>query len=490
MGYLSAILPSGKVFFHHAPKALHLARKSSISPPTSVASLKEQAEEEQYISLPDLCKSSTPQKCQLNPLLFNGHLQTTYTAIKNDDVPVYYKRWTFQANDPAYSGSFDVDFVIPPYETPLKEDTSSGTQAIINKTPKDSMPPPHLLPPRTSFFTPEEFAAYPSITDTKPMLVVLHGLSGGSHENYLRHVIAPLLEAGWAACVLNFRGCAKSRVTSPMLYNARATWDVRQIVNWVREAFPKRRLFGIGFSLGANILTNYLGEEGASCPLSAGVICSNPWNLEVSALALQRSWLGLELYSKTMGSNMKKLFEQHVDIISKHPRVDVERIRKIRYLHEFDRELQGPVWGYPTESAYYRDASSIDSIFAIRVPFFVIHAEDDPISVKEALPYNEIKQTPYGVMCTTSWGGHLSWFEFGGTRWFTKPVTTFLTKMATEVDLDAPFKVERDDREGQEEVASHIGYTPNFVPMRRKLVMPINHQYSSSGKSSAIEVRN
>lgn len=44
------------------------------------------------------------------------------------------------------------------------------------------------------------------------------------------------------------------------------------------------------------------------------------------------------------------------------------------------------------------------------------------ISVKEALPYLEIEQTPYGVMCTTTWGGHLSWFESGGSRWFTKPV--------------------------------------------------------------------
>lgn len=46
----------------------------------------------------------------------------------------------------------------------------------------------------------------------------------------------------------------------------------------------------------------------------------------------------------------------------------------------FNSELQGPVWGYPTENAYYRDASSIDSIFGIKIPFFVIQAEDDPVS--------------------------------------------------------------------------------------------------------------
>jgi predicted alpha/beta-fold hydrolase len=99
-------------------------------------------------------------------------------------------------------------------------------------------------------------------------LICLHGLSGGSYETYVRHVLAPLVEetplgkkAGglsggeWEALVVNSRGCAGSRITNSFLYNARATWDVRQTVKWAREKWPRRRLFGVGFSLGANILT-------------------------------------------------------------------------------------------------------------------------------------------------------------------------------------------------------------------------------------------
>lgn len=71
--------------------------------------------------------------------------------------------------------------------------------------------------------------------------------------------------------------------------------------------------------------------------LNAAVICSNPWNLEAGNLALQRTWLGSEVYSKTMGTSMKKLFEDHVDAISKNPRVDIEKVRNITYLYEFDR---------------------------------------------------------------------------------------------------------------------------------------------------------
>lgn len=39
-----------------------------------------------------------------------------------------------------------------------------------------------------------------------------------------------------------------------------------------------------------------------------------------------------------------------------------------------------PSWGYPTEDAYYRDASSTDSVVAIRIPFLAVQAKDDPVS--------------------------------------------------------------------------------------------------------------
>ena len=111
------------------------------------------------------------------------------------------------------------------------------------------------LPPRTIYFENRKLDELDSDDET-PMLVMLHGLSGGSHEVYLRHVLSPMVDAGWKACVVNSRGCAKSKLTSDVLFNARATWDVRQTVKWLRKRFPNRPLFGIGFSLGANILVN------------------------------------------------------------------------------------------------------------------------------------------------------------------------------------------------------------------------------------------
>jgi len=133
----------------------------------------------------------------------------------------------------------------------------------------------------------------------------------------------------------------------------------------------------------------------------------------VTSLALQRSWVGMNVYSATMGKNMRALFERHREQILENKSISEERIRKLKYLHEFDREVQCATWGYPTEGAYYRDATSADSVLDIRIPVFVLHARDDPIACDEACPYEEIRQNPYVVMCATSGGGHLSWFELG-----------------------------------------------------------------------------
>ncbi|EJP68519.1 hypothetical protein MY5147_002777 [Beauveria neobassiana] len=386
-----------------------------------------------------ICEATTPP-CHLNPLLFNGHVQTMWTATKPSGPQVFYRRRLFDADHDTYKGSYAVDFAVEPFE--------------------ESDP---TLPHRTVYFTEEEEKNLGS-DDARPMVVVLHGLSGGSHEIYLRHTIAPLLgQGGWEACVVNSRGCARSKITSGVLYNARATWDVRQTIKWLREKFPNRPLFGLGFSLGANMMTNYCAEEGESCVLKAAVVCSNPFNLDCASKLMQSTFIGRELYLRVMGSSMKQLIANHKEEIKKHTNLDLEAIKRITYLHDFDREVQCPTWGYPTESAYYRDASSCDSVLSIRIPFLAVNAKDDPIAVGAALPYQEFRQNPNTILLTTSLGGHLCWFEWGGTRWLTKPVNNFLNHMAFEVDFDSA-KPTKDAQGDQGPIA--------FDPMRRRLYVP------------------
>ena len=54
----------------------------------------------------------------------------------------------------------------------------------------------------------------------------------------------------------------------------------------------------------------YIGEEGATCLFKAAVVCSNPWDMDVSNKFLQSTWLGLHVYQRAMGASLKGLFDR------------------------------------------------------------------------------------------------------------------------------------------------------------------------------------
>lgn len=149
--------------------------------------------------------------------------------------------------------------------------------------------------------------------------------------------------------------------------------------------------------------------------------------------------MGLNVYSHAMARGMKEIVKRHAEMILKNRRIAAAAVEGIRYFFDFDSAVQLPMWGYPTRGAYYRDASSVDAVLAVRVPLFAINAEDDPISHYEALPFEEFQNNPYTVLCTTSCGGHIGWFESGEQRWFTKPVVSFLKALHDDIDWAKDF---------------------------------------------------
>lgn len=300
------LLGHAKTAFTHHPTPITLTHKHTRA----------------HQSFAQFVEAVTPP-CRLNPLLFNGHLQTMWTAVKEAGPPIWYKRRIFQSTFDIYPGQFAVDFVVPVPQP--------GEQVIVDPE----------LPERTTYFNDDEYEELVhgkvNAEDETPMLICLHGLSGGSHEIYLRHVVAPITAAGWACCVVNARGCANSKITTPFLFNARATWDVRQTIRYLHEKYPKRPLYAIGFSLGANILTNYVAEEGDNCILKAAIACSNPWNLEISHKGLVNSFIGLNVYSRVMGNNLKRLYGQHKEQVLQIPGMKDEEVMACKHLYEFDR---------------------------------------------------------------------------------------------------------------------------------------------------------
>jgi predicted alpha/beta-fold hydrolase len=249
-----------------------------------------------------------------------------------------------------------------------------------------------------------------ALPDDAPVLVLMSGIAGGSHDKYLKHFLRRAHLAGYRCVAFNCRGTSDSPLTTPQFYSASFTGDVRAVVNEIAGRWPDAQLFAVGWSLGANILTNFLGEEGEACKLSGAVAMCNPFDLNACDDALSRGFFGT-VYSRSMAKNMRKLFAPHAHLFAGLPGYDRALVENSRTVRDFDEAVTRVTFGFPSVDAYYDASSSRRLIGDVRVPLLVIQAEDDPIAVREAVPRETIANMKHGnvLLVETSGGGHLGW---------------------------------------------------------------------------------
>ncbi|OZJ05117.1 hypothetical protein BZG36_01388 [Bifiguratus adelaidae] len=375
---------SGIQFYHHVQPVV-LAVKEGPN-----ARIKKDLVE--YIK--EACPSLAGPKAAYHPTpyLFNGHLQTFYAAF--------------------FKGSRRLDQV---QYTREYLPTVDGGQILLDWTPQ---------------LDTDELQNKDS---KRPILVVLHGLTGGSHESYVRNLLDIVTRPPYCykAVVVNFRGCAESILTSPQLYCGAWTEDVRFAVKTIAERFPDSPLMGVGFSLGSNVLVKYLGEEEENTPLIAGISISNPWDFVSSSLWIDRTWFRRNIYSRTMAGNLVRTYNKHAKVLEQNKNLNFDYIQGSKTIREFDDRCTRIAFGYDTVNDYYRDASSSRFLKHVRVPLLCLNACDDPISPAECWPLDEAKVNPNVCFVATDHGGHIGWFQgfLSPRRWCMAPLAEFVHAM-------------------------------------------------------------
>lgn len=372
----------------------------------------------------------------VNPLLSSGHAQTAYTSLysfENVDL-VHYKRSLLNVD------SENKFYYVNGDKMPYDRWKGKSTFCIDYAVPESASDPNHLkykpesqtadLPPRTEYLNPETELSL--LDNDKPLVIALHGLSGGSYEAYIRAFLNKITKDpyNFDALVLNARGCANHTITSPQLFCGLWTNDLRYLINeHVRKLWPNKKIFLIGFSLGGSIIANFLGQEGLDAyeNIKAAAIMGSPWDYPQSSRAMNRSYLGNKIYSPTMCQNLLKLLKKHLqgplssDSLVADYIANPEKF-ELKLLCDFDDTFTSTLFGFNCASEYYRHASPDQRLLNVRVPMFIVASEDDPICGPDALPYSEVKLNPYTHMIVTSIGGHLGWFNFTLNRWYAEPL--------------------------------------------------------------------
>ena len=246
------------------------------------------------------------------------------------------------------------------------------------------------------------------LPDDAPVLILMSGIAGGSHDKYLKHFLRRAHRRGFRVVAFNCRGTSESPLTTPQFYSASFTGDIRAVVEELAGRWPEAKLFAVGWSLGANILTNFLGEEGADAKLTAAVAMCNPFDLNACDDALQKGFFGT-IYSRSMAGNMRKLFAPHAHLFAGLPKYDCALADAAKTVRDFDDAVTRVTFGFPSVDAYYEASSSRHKIPDVRVPLLVVQAADDPIAVHDAVPREAIRNNGHVVLVETESGGHLGW---------------------------------------------------------------------------------
>ncbi|KAI9256846.1 Alpha/Beta hydrolase protein [Helicostylum pulchrum] len=381
---LSKIMSQVKLFHNSDPVKIQLRNEGNRS-----VSLTD------YVA--EKCPSLVGPKAVYHPTsyLFNGHLQTGYAAYHNYSPTVHEVIYERELVDTPDGGIFSLDW------TPTKEGLEN---------------------------------------DQTPTLVVLHGLTGGSDESYIRCIleIVTYPPFNYRAVVMNSRGCANTDILTPHIYSGGYTNDLRTALKHIQNRLaPGTPLVGIGFSLGSNVLVKYLGEEGDKTPFKAAISVANPFDFRSSMDRLDESFIGKNVYSVAMANNLKKAFGKHLDTLAKGGKINPDEIMSSKTMRQFDDACTRKMFDFTTVNNYYRDASSCRFIEHVKVPLLCLNALDDPIAHGICIPYDEIKTNRNIVLATTKYGGHIGWFEHNAypTRWMAKPLTEFIVAMFQAFDV-------------------------------------------------------
>lgn len=100
---------------------------------------------------------------------------------------------------------------------------------------------------------------------------------------------------------------------------------------------------------------------------------------------------------------------RHLSLFRESSGLDIELARRAKTVREFDEAMTAPSFGHKNADAYYRSAGSAQRIHKVRIPTLCIQASNDPISLDEAIPRDEIEKSDNLALIVTEGGGHLGW---------------------------------------------------------------------------------
>ncbi len=251
----------------------------------------------------------------------------------------------------------------------------------------------------------------------RPLVVLIHGLTGCEDSAYMRATAAFQLGLGRRVLRLNLRGAGPSRTTCRGHYHAGCADDIAAALNGL-SALAQQDELGelgeqdrdplangvllIGYSLGGNVLLNFLAKYGGDFAVLGAATVSAP--IEPAQASKRLMAARNFLYHRWLLGRMRDEAGAPGAGVSGAERAAIAGAKTI---WDYDDRFIAPRFGFDGARDYYTRIAGAGKVQQITVPTLLVHAQNDPwIPVT---PYRELeKSCPENVkiLLPTS-GGHV-----------------------------------------------------------------------------------
>jgi uncharacterized protein len=264
-----------------------------------------------------------------------------------------------------------------------------------------------------------------------PIIVVFHGLEGGSRSHYARALAAELTRVGWRGAVPHFRGCSGEPNRLARAYHSGDSAEIGWMLSRFRERAGTAPLAAVGISLGGNAMLKWLGEAGekAARLVTCAAAISAPLDLAAAGDCLARGFN--RVYSRAFLATLKK---KSAEKALRFPGVfDAAAARRSRTLREFDNAVTAPLHGFRDTDHYWSDSSAKPWLRSIQVPTLLLNARNDPFMPAAALP-SAHDVSPRVELDFPEEGGHAGFVSGpfpGDFGWFRDRIISFIRTHST-----------------------------------------------------------
>ncbi|MBN2530450.1 MAG: alpha/beta fold hydrolase [Deltaproteobacteria bacterium] len=256
-------------------------------------------------------------------------------------------------------------------------------------------------------------AASPS----RRLTILCHGLEGHSKRAYILGMVRALNDAHWDALAWNYRSCSGEPNRQLRFYHNGATDDLQRVVQHAVETDRYDQIALVGFSLGGNMVLNYLAWHKALMPaqIFRAVVFSVPLHIASSAAALARP--ANRIYMKRFLMELKK------KILAKEKRfpeaVSSDGYSSIKDFRGFDDRYTAPIHGFADAGDYWHKCSGVFAIPHISLPTLIVNAQNDPFLTPECFPIEAAVQNNNVLLLMPKGGGHCGFpaFNRNGRYW-------------------------------------------------------------------------